>query len=307
MAYDVQEEINNDSGGVLDDEGRVTFKAMRSWNITNTDVGVSAQKVESDLQSLALIPRYGDSHPDNGFLVVDDVQTVRESQIYFKSKALYKSRPVDPANWENNDGSPVDIAAKVKWRSVRGKSEIDEDFDGNAIENPGTREPVSGVMRATTDWKAIITKIVPVFFPKAYQPYFENSNAESYLGFGPGEGLLIAAEADPVVFDGVEYQSLRAEIEFKTPYRASAPDKAWYHRRILRGFEQLNAAQYALGNALVEPVVDGEKNRVTKPVLLDAQGRRLDDPLRPLSEPTDPVAVETKRYGLIAYSGLGFF
>ena len=220
-----------------------------------------------------------------------------ETTILYTATAKYKSPELSPTETGTEAQQPWNAAATVSYRSVSGTAEVDEDYDGEPIINPGTSEPVAGITRKVSDVLAIIKRPFLVFSGPVIRQFMDQNNSDTYLGFPAGEGLVQAIQAEPNSYDGVEYYNVTAEVLFRTPYRTTS-DKAWFHRRTLKGFYEVVTPDS--GPQEIVRSVDAEKRFVTQPVLLDGSGQRLADGGTPVFE-------ERKLYGSIAYSGMGFF
>jgi hypothetical protein len=296
--YNVDEQTKgNDSGWKRGNDGKVTLNASRSWSIVSDTPGASSERVKQDLQSTGQLPSDDDPHPDNGQLLGGGIKVVRESPILYTATAAYRSPELSPTDTGNETVEPWNGKATVSYRSVSGTAEVDEDYEGNAIVNPGTNEPVSGVTRKVSDVLAIIKRPFLVFSGPVIRQFMDQPNSDAYLGFPPGEGLVQVIHADPDSYGGLEYYNVTAEVLFRTPYRTTS-EKAWYHRRTIKGYYEVVTPDS--GPQKIVRCVDSEKQFETQPVLLDASGQRLQDG-------ANPEFAETKLYGSIAYSGMGFF
>ena len=294
--YSVNETTKgDDSGSEMNDKGEITFKANRSWQIVASDPGAMSPSVRDFLQLTGSLPLEGDSHPDNPIITCRSVYVTRETPVYYTAKASYLSIKF-LASDRDNIVYPWDAAAKVRYRSVTSEAETDEDYDGNVIANPGTDEVIEGVTRRISDVVAVVSRPFIVFSGPTIRTFMDQVNSDSYLSFPAGEGMVQSITADPAEFEEFTYYDVTAEILFRTPYRTTS-DKAWYHRRALRGFYEM---QTTTGGDKSFRVLDNEQQPVSQPILLDDTGFAVDPG-------GTPVWKDTKIYGSIAFSGMGFF
>lgn len=279
-----------ESGSELDDRGKLVLTASRSWSVVLSEPGDSPTKVKQSLQQAGELPNEGDAHPDNSFLICRNVNIVEDDHIYYLAKAIYRSIPFEAGE----AGEPWDTSATVSYRSVTSTADVDEDYNGEIIANPGTDEPVFGVQRRVSDVLAIIKRPFLVFSGPTIRGFMDKVNTDTFLGFPPGEGMVQTISADESTYEQIKYYNVTAEILFRTPYRTTS-SKSWYHRRILKGYYEKIPNQ-------TEPkrIVDLEKNPVSTPHLIDDTGLRLDPGSTPYTE-------ERKLYGEVAFSGMGFF
>jgi hypothetical protein len=95
------------------------------------------------------------------------------------------------------------------------------------------------------------------------------------------------------------YWEITAQIQFRYPYRTT-PDKAWYARVRHEGFyEKINVGTK---KAIVR-AVDGNKEPMTRKVLLDNNGYRLQPPAE--GEQQNAVWLEFKLYDSLPFNALG--
>lgn len=295
MAYTIFETTKgNDSGSDYSDDGKLTINAKRSWTIAFDAEAGSSTAVKELLQNAGDLPYESASHPDNAMLICRSVTVTRVSPIYYTASASYKSRPLKST--DQGATAPWETLARVSYRSVSGEAEVDEDYNGDPIVNPGTNEPVFGITRRISDIVAVIKRPFIVFSGPVIRQFMDQTNTDTYLSFSAGEGIVQSIQADESEFDGTTYFDVSAEILFRTPYRTTS-EKAWYHRRMLKGYYEILTPS---GTQKKERAVDDGGGQMTQPILLDESGQKIPDG-------GIPVFVDTKLYGSIAFSGMGFF
>ena len=284
--YDVKDiTTDNTVRTTMDDEGFITSTATRKLSIVLDD-GTSDDAVT--VRNNAPLPRFRDPHPNVSALRVVDVSVTRISVIYYEADISYQSPPRPEGTDEET--VPYELPAKIKFSSSVAAVEADTDADGDAIVNVGTDEPVEGITRNVRDLVVVIQKNFLTFDPASIEGYEDKVNSDTFLGYAPGRAKIKSIEATNEVKDDVPYWAVTVVIEFRTPYQTTAA-KAWYHRRIHKGF-------YELKDSKVIRCVDEENNPVTEPVLLTATGARL-------AVGGTPHFIETKLYESTSFLSLG--
>ena len=239
-----------------------------------------AINIRAECQALGLLPRVGEPLAASVLYQCENVTVTRKSINYYTAKADYKFS-LQPIN-DTNELPPWQRPALIKFSSVSEEVPTDIDADGNAIINIGTNEPVEGVTRTSVDLLAVITKHFRPFDPAAIKTFAGAVNTDTFLGQPPGTVKVVSEiTADPSEYNGLTYYTVVFPAQIREPFATSA-DKAWYHRRVHKGF-------YELKNGEVIRARDGLQQYVTTPVLLDANGARLPD-----GDP--PHIIETKNF-----------
>lgn len=285
MAFDVQLSYESDLSGSLDDKGYRTETVTRNFTIVSD---TPSNEVEVRIGAAGL-PRYNDPHPLLPFHRVNDITISQISPIFFESSVQYAS----PRRRENvgEDVPNYELPVEIDWSSSDTEEPVDEDYNGNPIVVPGTREPIEGLTRRVSDLVGTFKKNMLAFDPASII-YFKNTvNADTFLGFSPGIGMLTDLRATARIDDNVPYWEVTGQFTFRVPYRTTA-EKTWYKRVKCQGF-------YELSGSTSVHATDGEGNRVTTPVLLAADGTRLADG-------ADPVWLEFQIYGTSAFTSIGF-
>lgn len=285
---------NESSVQLLQQDGTAIFRAKRTWTIATDTPGLSAEFVKSDLKSLGQLPLEGDTHPDNSILANIGQNVKRESPIYFTASADYQSAPIPPTG-SNLDDDPWNQPGIVDIETVTTEREVDEDFDGNAIVNPGTEEPVGGVNRRFSDQLVILKRPFIVFSGASIQTYQDTTNSDGFLTYAAGTGLVQKITARQARHRDIVYYNVTAQILFRKPYRTT-DDKAWYHRRVLKGYLELYVGNFS---DEIRRALDSEGREMAEPVLLTSSGERLEAGLPAEFE-------ERKLYGSSVYSTMGF-
>ncbi len=256
----------------------------------------SANVPDLEIYQAPGIPAAGSSYPGFPSCYADAAQLRRVSPIYTIVTVNYTGE-IGPSgsNGGQSGGNPSPIFAppKIDWDDVETEEECDEDFDGNAI-GTANYEPIIGVKRPIPDQTVSIRRNMPFFSPYVQARYRQAVNSDTFLGWPPGTARLTKLSASNVYDQTFGYWEVAAVIQFRYPYRTT-PDKAWYKRVRHEGFyERYGSAP----NDRIVRAVDGDKQPVTKPVLLDANGYRIPD-----GDP--PVWLEFKIFDSLPFNALG--
>lgn len=269
--YTVYEEAQDRSGVTMDDNGYVTGSAGRRWNIAS-NVPVSAQLARSELLASGQLPRPGSFHPDLFGFTCRGVDVQRQgSSIYFVATASYQSPPRPQEN-DDETLAPWEQPAEVEYLSVKETIEVDEDVNGDPIVNPGTNEPVTGVMKRVTDLSIRVSKNLFTWNRNEIYLFVDSVNDAEFLGFPSGTVIIDDINAKTNYHDSTLYYIATYLFAVRKPYNVN-DDEAWYWRRRLEGFLVKDSS-----DEIVPATKAGE--RVTSPVLLDIDGTAL-----PVDEP----------------------
>ena len=249
------------------------------------------------------IPAAGSSYSvDYPFVFADTGKPERISPVYWIVYIDYSGEVKFGA--DGRPQSPLLAPARLDWDDVEQELEIDEDYNGNPIVT-ANGEPINGVRRLFADQTVTIRKNMLLFSPFVQARYRQSVNSDSFLGWPPGTAKMQKFQAtnvkDPEV-NGGGYWEVTAVVQFRYPYR-TVPERAWYARARHEGYyERIDLTGPGLGSRIVR-AVDGNKEPVTKPVLLDANGYRI-----PASEPGQAVTaywLEFKRFDSLPFNALG--
>ena len=274
-SYTVTEMPAGGNSTNADDKGFVSGTATRRFAIVldSVDSSDDAVSIRKACQARALLPRQGDLHPSSILYICKDVQVDRfEGPLYCEAEATYTQTPV-PQNEQDTETPPWNLPTKYSFKSVKTEEEIDEDADGNPIENPGTREPVQGITRPVTDLLIVAEKNFLFFDPTSIYEFNDAVNDDEFLSFPAGVVKVESIEANPDLYQDQQYYKVVVNLLARKPHNTTA-DKAWYFRRVIKGFYEAVPVPIA-GLTLVLRAVDDERQPVTSPICLDQNGLRL--------------------------------
>ena len=272
---------------------KLNVKFQRSFQVIT-----KPEAVEHDLFTDPRLPSQGDSFSDRyPFVYCDGNNLQRLGLIYWIATYDYSG---ELALKEGED-NPLFAPPRVDWDDVETDEEIDEDWDGNPIQTVNG-EPIEGVTTPIPDQTVTIKRNMLLFNSYVQARYRRAVNSDTFLDWPPGTGRIIKYAASNVTTKEQAYWEITAQIQFRFPYR-TVPEKAWYSRNRHEGFyERVDLAGPGAGSRVVR-AVDGNKEPVTKPVLLDAQGYRI-----PAGEPGQAVQaywLEFKRFDVLPFNALG--
>lgn len=235
------------------------------------------------------LPAAGSLYPGTTNVYVKTAKPKRISLILWTVTITYEGE----TSRNGVDESPLLTPAVVDWSDVEIEAEIDEDFDGNPILNTAL-EPVEGITAVFCDQVATIRKNVATYNSYVAAAYRRATNSDTFLGWPPGTGKLMQLSARDV--NGAYYE-LTGVVQFRIPYRTT-PAKAWYARWRNEGFWNIETIEGQLRRTPI--LIHGQPP--SKPVLLNALGQKMID----AATPPTPIWNETKLYGSLPFSALGF-
>jgi hypothetical protein len=208
---------------------------------------------------------------------------------------------IAPSTDPEEPNNPIMAPPRIDWDDVESEEEIDEDFDGKPIQTVN-REPIEGVKALIPDQTVSIKRNMISFSPYVQARYRRAVNSDNFLGWPPGTAKLMKFSASNVFGETGGYWEITAQIRFRYPYRTTA-EKAWYARVRHEGFyEKIDLSGPGAGTRIVR-AVDGNKEPMTRKVLLASDGYRLPVP----AEGEEQIAnwLEFKLYDSLPFNALG--
>lgn len=256
---------------------RSSSDATYSDNFRRLDIGFEeAYQVLHDPNEAKLniyqapgIPAAGSSYPGFPFVIAESAAIESVSPVFSIVTVRYAGQ-VGPGG-PNNEPSPLFAPPKIDWDDVETEEEVEEDWNGNAIRTKNG-EQYKGLKRPFADQVVTIRRNFAVFNPYIQARYRQAVNSDTFLGWPPGTARLTKFSASNVIDRNLGYWEVTASVQFRYPYKTT-PDKAWYKRVIHEGlWERVGTAP----NERIR-IAQVEGKDVTRPVLLDAEGRRVPD------------------------------
>jgi hypothetical protein len=254
---------------------RTSSDANYTDNFRRLDIGFEeAYQVLHDPNEPAIniyqapgIPAAGSSYPGFPFVVAETATIETVSPIFSIVGVRYKGE-VGPGG--PTAPSPLLAPPKIDWDDVETEEEVEEDWNGNPIRTVNG-EQYKGLRRPFADQIVTIRRNFQIFNPYIQARYRQAVNSDLFLGWPPGTARLTKFSASNVIDATLGYWEVTASIQFRYPYKTT-PAKAWYKRVIHEGLlERVGTAP----NERFRTAQDGDGKDVTRPVLLDANGRRV--------------------------------
>jgi hypothetical protein len=270
--------------------------SFRKVKLTFTDqyqVFASADTTLLEIYQAPGIPGIGSSHPDIPTVYCNGGTPKRISPILWHFPVKYEGEvsltPTGPA--PATQAKPtVDIGVRTT------EMEVDEDYNGNPIQTAnGEQVKVRKLFRERI---ITITRNMPFFNEYIMSDYDDATNSDTFFGHWPPGTVTVELTAQNVYDRDTGYWKVRGVFYCRRPYRTTAA-KAWYSRWRHEGFYERvdNAGPGAAGNRIIR-AVDGNKEPVTKPVLLDKDGYRI-------SAGSSAHWIENQLYGSLPFNDIG--
>lgn len=278
---------SDSEASVRDGFRTLDFSPVRVFQFT-----CSADATDVELYTASGLPGAGSVHPNAPYCYAKTARARRLSPVFAEVTIRYEGR----APTDDPTGDPTAMFAYVEsWGDVETSEEVDADFDGNEIMTEAY-EPVEGIKSVFCDQVATIKRNIPLgsYNPYAAGVYRRSVNSDLFLGWPPGTAKIMRLGVKNI---NNEYYDMTAVVQFRIPYQTIAA-RAWYARWRHEGF--YHKIDVEIGGDTITKIVravDGNKKPVTKKVLLDINGYRLEDG-------ATPVWKETKLYGVQAFSAL---
>jgi hypothetical protein len=287
-------------GGSLDTDGRkasANFQELYQVIHDATDNLVAIINGASSIGPNPL-PRSGDLFDGTDSVFVTSIRPQAIGPIMTAFLVSYQGE-TGPGGFTN---SADEIKAEYRIRSKVTQAEVDEDWEGRAIVTAND-EPINGITRDIVDNVLTVKRKFITASAQLSALYAQSTNSDSFSVPGytdvwqPGQAKLVEYDlASSYGEIGSSLVEVTATIELRTPYRTT-PDKAWYARVRHQGF----VVKVDKGSLTFKVyATDDNKERVTTPVLLDADGYRVESV-------EDATWLEFQLYGELPYSLLGLW
>lgn len=263
----------------------VTFKeayqVVCSYDSTVLDVYAAV-----DPTTGVRMPLRGEPFPGVDTVYAKSVSPKQISPIFWIVDCEYVGE-VGPSG----DDSPLNSPPVIDFDDIETEEEIDEDFDGYPIIN-ANYEPIEGVRVGIPDLVMNISRNYASYSTYTQAMYRRAVNSDSFFNWPAGTARITKLRARQVNTDTLGYWRVDASIRFRYPYRTTSA-KAWYSRMRHQGFYE----RLTPGGVIVR-AVDGNKEPVTKPILLKENGTRE-------TNPNNAYWLEIKKYDSLPFNALG--
>lgn len=275
-----------------DQNGKVTDTAVRIYDMvstapaTDTEFDVMVALAQAGLVTEAPHPTLGTAYR------IKDIARKQVSMNYWTATVTYKTPAFDSQN--PNDQAPWNQPATVDADDSSVDGALDEDINGNPIVT-ANNEPIEGLTRPFSDFVLRIRKNFLYFTSAGYYTYKDAVNSDVYLGFPPGVLRVTGLTAQELIHDNQRYAAVTAMVTARKPYRTTY-ERAWWARVRHEGYYVRESA----GSDVIYHALDSLGQKVSKPVLLDADGVRVPDG-------GSAHWLEFEIFESVPLSGMGFF
>ncbi len=244
-----------------------SMRAQQGWQVVTDDVTTS----EIQVKRAPGIPRVGDPHPEDMRLTVVNIETGDPDDsgyVWNDVKAKYEA--LTNGGTEDAPISPLDLPAEISGGGRKVSEMIDRDVNQTVIANT-VGEPFDPPITETfTDQEITIVKNFATYDPVEMQKYYNNTNADNFLGFPPGTVLIDDIRFKRVVTPTLIYYQVTFIVLVRLPvFEGDAPETAWERRIKNEGYYYKNAA----GD--IVRAVDKDDKPVVLPVPLKSDGTRV--------------------------------
>lgn len=214
------------------------------------------------------IPRRGDPHISNRWMVADRIVARPTSQITFEVTVTYT--PIGGAAGDPGQ-NPLLIDPTVRWGTRTITEEVDEDKDGNPLVNVVNEPFDPPIARQYADISLQVQKNIRNFNVQVWHPFLYSVNSDEFYGLPAGTLLLVTAQARPVSDGPFLYYDVTAEWCYRKD--------GWKRRVLNQGFRKFLLCEEDPDTGetipVYENIVDSMGREVTTPVPLDANGQPL--------------------------------
>jgi len=258
----------------------------------------SATDTEDEVLAHADVPKLRDALASNPWYRVVDRSADRVAPFYWNVEIAYES--------VSGQQSPIDMRPKRRWRSFKTDERIDTDADGKPICTV-LGEPYQDVTAPIRTLVLEIERNLPSWNDEVMAEYLDATNSDPWFNSAPGQLIIDDLSAEEVHDEDFTYYRVRAEIWKRWYAPGSSPAHTWWKRILHQGFRfRLGEPGQPVDNN-IHPVVEGTRfagEPLTKPVLLDPQGRPVDFNLV-VQNPANAFWQEFKIFRSKPYSALG--
>lgn len=164
--------------------------------------------------------------------------------------------------------SPIDEPAEITWGFASSQEPIDADINGNPICNAADEPFDTPTTRDIDDLVLTISRNEATVNPLTMLAYQGAVNSDQFGFANAGQARLTRITAEAQTLNDFTYWRVRYEIQFRAD--------GWRKRIRNEGFRERTGTD-ANGRPIYRQITDDAGNPLSKPILLDAAGRRLAD------------------------------
>jgi len=251
----------------VDDRGWTTATAQIRFNAFVETPDDNEVTVKAD----ARIPYEKSRHPLFASLSCSGISVDRRGPLHFEVSADYTSPPYkdNPGQGPGEQQGPLSQPTQVSYFTITSEEPIDEDINGSPI-TTACGEPISGITRPISDLGVRLAKNFATFDPATFYQFIDCVNSDTFIGF-----------------------------HARKPYRTTN-EKAWWKRVRHEGYQVRTSTFTPVGSLFaVVRAVDANKEPVSQPVQLDANGFKLADQ-------SQATWREFKVFSEVSFASMGF-
>ena len=258
---------------------------------------------EFDIYTAPGLPYVGQPYPGTDFVLAKRGGITKVGPILSIVTINYEGEVAPLSSNGQPIGSPINNTPLVDWGNVITSEEIDTDINGIPLCNV-IGDLTKGLKKMIVDQVVTIERNFITWNTYLQSRYMSATNSDEFLGWPPGTGKVMDLSANNVIGQTNGYWKARLKIQFRIPYRTT-PERAWWLRYVNEGYyEWFGQVQGPPTQDGIYPsnrvrIVDENKQPVNKPVLLDQNGKKLDNVFA-------AVWNERQIYESLPFNALGF-
>tara|TARA_R100000808_G_scaffold25080_1_gene61494 strand:+ start:11601 stop:12446 length:846 start_codon:yes stop_codon:yes gene_type:complete len=207
------------------------------------------------------VPRYGEVHPQQGFIRALDIRvrssgeadTLWTAEVHYRSPEFVDVRSLNPLT-----DPPI-----IRWTTVNIQEEIDLDVEGSPITNT-VGEPIDPPpQRDFADLQVTIIRNESNWTADVAINFVNKLNQDEIFGFAPGIGRMVGISADRVYFDSLAYWEVTYQIVFRRG--------GWNKRFLNAGYREVKKP----GSNETKEILDANGDKYQTPTPLSIDGVAL--------------------------------
>ena len=275
--------------------GRLTGARSFTVKFDNKDNPVQRPLLANEASG---VPHYGDYHPYNSWLYVDNKTVIATaSPFMFEVTLHYTSAEIKPH--QSGPIAPWDEKPVIRWGSSVSNEKIDTDINGKAIVNSAKQSPDPPIMEDFYDTILTIADNVKTFNDNDAAYYKNKVNSNTFYGKPPGSVLCTEYAAEEAWFGKTKYYKRIKEFRIRIPVLPGI--KGWTRRFLDEGFMVLEEPHIRPDKPGIV-IKDTNNDKLSEPALLDGKGQLLEPSPAGTPQPGVYLNFETKK--AVSFSSL---
>lgn len=246
-----------------------TRSATRRWTVLTDSVDTG----EVEVKQWHEVPRVGQTHPDDPWMLVSNVKANAIGPTYWEVLVSYKS----PSGGGSLSQNPLDQPPDLDWESANTSEAIDVDANGKPIVNVNFESPEHPIEKDHADPVLVIKRNQASYTAQTAVTYSNSINSGNFYGEPPGRARMLPVTASQERFEDFVYWIVVYRIQFRKETSGLSAAQAWHKRVLNEGYTEV---RFADGEIVQARDVDGQF--VTSPILIDALGFKLDPGAAPI-------------------------